>query len=78
MQHHIQLSQMLSNLSNWKTMAQIAEENPQFTYGQLKHLFWKRETHDGLSVCVRMVGRKLYINEPAFALWLSGQLYEGV
>jgi len=71
-----QLNEMFSNLSNWKTISQITESNNQFTKSQLKHLFWKRDEYDGLSQCIAKVGNKLYVNEPAFALWLSGQIGE--
>lgn len=72
MQNHTQLNETLSSLSNWKPLAQIANEHPQFTYSQLKHLFWKRKHLTGLSQCARLIGRKLYVNEPAFARWLAG------
>ena len=68
-----QLDEMLSNLSNWKTISQITESNRQFTKSQLKHFFWKRDEHKGLGHCVAKIGNKLYINEPAFSLWLSEQ-----
>lgn len=72
MQYITQPSQTLSNLSNWKTLAQIAEEHPQFSYSQLKRLFWKRDDHLGLSSCVKKIGKRIYINELAFSLWMSG------
>jgi len=68
-----QTNEMFSNLSNWKTIVQITESNHQFTKSQLKHLFWKRDEYIGLGQCVAKIGNKLYVNEPAFALWLSGQ-----
>jgi hypothetical protein len=69
-----QSTEMLSNLSNWKTLRQLANENPQFTYSQLKRLFWLRDQHPGLSNCARLIGKRVYVNEPVFAMWLSGQL----
>lgn len=69
-----QLSEMFSSLSNWKTISQITESNSQFTKSQLKHLFWKRNEYAGLSRCIAKIGNKLYINEPAFALWLAGHV----
>lgn len=65
------LCEILSDLSNWKTLANLADENPQFSYSQLKTLFWKRTEHEGLSTCVRIIGNRLYINAPAFGLWLA-------
>lgn len=73
MQNLNQPSQTLSNLSNWKTLAQIAKENPQFSHSQLKRLFWKRDEHQGLNTCVKKIGKRIYINEPAFALWMAGE-----
>lgn len=66
--------EMFSDLSNWKTLVQLAELHPQFTRSQLKRLFWKRHELPGLTRCSKLVGSKLYINEPAFGLWLSGQM----
>lgn len=65
---------VFTSLTNWKTLEQLVNDNPQFTYSQLKRLFWKRDEHHGLNQCVKRIGRKLYINEPAFALWISGEL----
>jgi len=76
MQNRVQLDEILSNLSNWKTLPELAETHPQFTYSQLKHLFWKRNEIAGLNRCSKLLGRKLYVNEPAFALWLSNALGE--
>lgn len=71
MEDHTQPTEIYSNLSNWKTLKQLIEDHPQFTHSQLKHLFWRRAEIDGLNVCTKMVGRRLYVNEPAFALWLA-------
>lgn len=76
MQNQFNEFEMLSNLSNWKTLTQIANNHPQFTRSQLKVLFWKRDQHDGLSKCVKKLGSKLYVNEPAFSLWMSGVTHE--
>lgn len=65
---------VFTKLTNWKTLEQLVNDNPQFTHSQLKRLFWKRDEHIGLNQCVKRIGRKLYINEPAFALWISGEL----
>ena len=64
------------NLSNWKTVTQLSDANPQFTKSQLKYLFWQREKKPGLERCCRIVGKTLYINEPLFGLYLGGQLPE--
>jgi|GEM_PF-6394145 len=74
MYNHTQLDEIFSNLSNWKTLPELAETHPQFTYSQLKHLFWKRDQIAGLKRCSKRLGRRLYVNEPAFALWLSGSI----
>ena len=76
MQNPKQSIEMLSNLSNWKTLRQISNENPQFSYCQLKLLFWKRNEHEGLNRCVKRIGKRLYINEPAFGLWLANSFEE--
>jgi hypothetical protein len=68
------LEEMFSNLSNWKTLSQLADTHPQFSYAQLKVLFWKRNEHTGLKHCVKKIGKRIYINEPAFSLWMSGRL----
>ena len=67
---------VFTSLTNWKTLEQLVNDNPQFTYSQLKRLFWKRDEHHGLNQCVKRIGRKLYINEPAFALHTAARLAE--
>ncbi|WP_413693954.1 hypothetical protein [Psychromonas sp. KJ10-2] len=61
------------DLNNWIPMRKIPSVLPQFSYNQIKTLFWKRESN-GLSRCSKMVGRTLYINLPMFGLYLAGEL----
>ena len=70
------LVQLSQQVSNWKPVAEIAEQYPQFSRSTLKTLFWKREERPGLSRCCRIVGKRMYVNEPIFGLWLGGLLPE--
>lgn len=71
-----ELSNLASDLTNWKKATEVSIEFPQFTRSQLKALFWKRAQHPGLSRCYRQVGKFGYVNVPLFGLWLAGALPE--
>ncbi len=68
------LNQYATDLSNWKTMREVVTEYPQFTYAQLRHLLWRRDEHDGLNHCCKIIGKKLYVCLPIFGLWMAGEM----
>lgn len=65
-----------ANLANWPSMREFANSHPQFTYAQLKALFWKADEHPGLSRCTRIIGKRRYVCAPLFGLYLAGLLPE--
>lgn len=76
MTDHDQLQALAADLTSWLPMREFAESNRQFSYPQLKTLFWQVDKHPGLSRCSRVVGRRRYICGPLFGLFLAGQLPE--
>ncbi len=62
------------DLNNWRVLTEIPSQYPQFSLSQLKHLFWKRKEHVGLSQCYRVIGKRAYVCLPLFGLWLAGEL----
>lgn len=71
-----QTAVIASDLTNWRPVREIAEANGQFTYAQLKALFWKADEHPGLSRCTRIIGKRRYVCAPLFGLYLAGLLPE--
>ncbi|WP_339009762.1 hypothetical protein [Aeromonas popoffii] len=70
------IQQHAINLSNWVPVQELPVEYPQFTYSQVKTLFWKRDRILGLNRCVRMAGKRMYVCRPLFGAWLAGLLPE--
>ncbi len=70
------LNEYTTDLSNWLPLPEVHKVHPQFTYSQLKTLFWKRDEKAGLSRCCRIVGRRMYVCLPVFGLWLAGEVPE--
>ena len=68
---------LISDLRNWSTPPEFLNEHQQFTKAQIKRLIWQRE-QNGLSSCIRIVGKRAYINSKLFALWMAGQLPEQI
>lgn len=50
---------------NWKTVKQLAEENPAFSEASLRYHLFHRHTN-GLNKHVRQIGRKIIIDERGF------------
>ena len=69
-----ELIDYITNLNNWVPQRDIPKVYPQYTHSQIKILFWKREEHPGLSRCMKMVGKRMYINVPMFGLWMAGKI----
>lgn len=65
---------LITQLENWVTLADLSNQQPQFTFSQLKRLFWKRGEDPCLESCCKLVGKRLYINAPMFGLWMAGEL----
>jgi hypothetical protein len=76
MTDHDQLQALAADLTSWLPMREFAANNKQFSYPQLKALFWQAEKHPGLSRCSRVVGKRRYIHGGLFGLFLSGLLPE--
>ncbi|WP_448248969.1 hypothetical protein [Thalassotalea agariperforans] len=72
------LTKYVTDLKNWRPLKELPEKYEQFDYSQLKYLMWKREEHQGLSQCVRIVGKRMYVCVPLFGLWLSNSLPEQI
>lgn len=68
-----QIQQLAMNGEYWFKMKSVPTVLPQFSYTQLKHLFWSNKD-ESLNKCTRIVGKTRYINIKLFALWLSGEL----
>lgn len=71
-----QIRTLALDLANWVPMREFSANNRQFSYQQIKSLFWQIDKHPGLHRCSRVVGKRRYINAPLFGLFLSGQLPE--
>jgi hypothetical protein len=50
---------------SWKTVKQLAEDNPAFSEASLRYHLFHRHTN-GLNKYVRQIGRKLIIDECGF------------
>lgn len=60
---------------NWKTVKQIAKDNPAFSEASLRYHLFHRETN-GLNKYVRQIGRKLLLDEYGFLNeWIEGQVH---
>jgi uncharacterized protein YpbB len=49
-----QIQVISQDLSNWVQIKKVSDTFPQFSYSQIKRLFWMRKTHKGLSTCYRV------------------------
>lgn len=72
----VKINELLADLNNWNTIEEVVEAHPQFTVSQLRRLVWLRNEKPGLSRCMRKMGKKAYINAPAFSIWMTGQFPE--
>ena len=70
-----ELNKIKLDLSKWVPLTDIAEHFPNFSYAQLRRIFWKRKEkkYAGFSQCVKQVGKKVYINTSLFSWWLAGE-----
>ncbi len=71
-----QVNELSRNLKNWVTLRKFVEDNPEFTYSQIRYQFQHRKGHVGLETCFRQVGRKGYGNPQLFGLYMAGLLPE--
>lgn len=71
-----QIQTLASDLASWVPMREFAESNRQFSYQQIKSLFWQADKHPGLHRCSRVIGKRRYIHSKLFGLFLAGQLPE--
>ena len=69
-----ELNQIKLDLTNWVPLTDIGKHFPNFSYPQLRRIFWKREEerYAGFSQCTKQVGKKVYINTSLFSWWLAG------
>ncbi|TPH18497.1 hypothetical protein [Litorilituus lipolyticus] len=70
----INFTNLFTDLNNWKPSSDLPKEYTQFTKAQFKRLLWKRAEDTALNSCCRLVGKRLYVNVPMFALWMAGEL----
>lgn len=54
------------------TIRQFASKHTAFTEGSLRHLIFYERTN-GMSMCIRRVGRRVLIDEETFFLWIEQQ-----
>jgi len=59
------------DLSDWQTIPTFVKNHPQFTMHQMRWLLHHRKTN-GLSECVRKLGKPLYISVARFTRWVDG------
>ncbi len=71
-----QVNEISRDLSNWVTLRNFVDENPEFTYSQIRYQFLHRKDQIGLETCFRQVGRKGYGNPKLFGLYMAGLLPE--
>ncbi|MEZ9902842.1 hypothetical protein [Vibrio breoganii] len=71
-----EITALSADLNNWVATTKLPETYPQFSYSQLKHMFWKRDEKPGLNRCYRKLGKGSYVNIKLFGLWMAGELPE--
>lgn len=54
------------------TVRQFCERHPFMTEGGVRHLIFHAESN-GFSRCIRRIGRRVYIDETAFFIWMESQ-----
>ena len=61
-----------SNLNEWLPLEAIAQRYEQYSIGQLKH--WANDRNqNGLDKVCKRVGKRLYIYESGFVLWIKNK-----
>lgn len=54
------------------TPKQLITLYPAFTMGGLRHLIFN-EKSNGFSICIRRIGRKIFIDLELFEIWIDSQ-----
>lgn len=62
----------LSDLNAWKTLQTTAYEHQQFSIDQLRLLARFRDSN-GLGAYCKKIGKRIYLHDAGFALWISNQ-----
>ncbi len=61
-----------SDLSQWKTLKEINELNPNIEVSRLKWLLRSKESN-GLDKIIKKIGRLNLVHAPSFSNWISEQ-----
>lgn len=62
--------QSLATTPNLLTVRQFVQRHPAFTQGGLRYLIFNAHCN-GMSVCLRRIGRRVLIDEAAFFAWVE-------
>ena len=68
--------QYISPLDSWQKLPDFLNNHPQFSLQQMRWLLLHRKTN-GLSKCIRKIGKPIYINASEFCQWIEEEKNNG-